>query len=121
MFATPSQSGASRLRTSRGIAALCVLLVYLLAGALHGFCHLDVTTPMSGGTVISMPVMADSHDSGKALAADHHCHGCFSVAVPAPALLAARAEPVVSRPLQPQTHIANLAPSIDTPPPKHLT
>lgn len=121
MFATPNQSGTSRLRTSRGVAALCVLLVYLLAGALHGFCHLDVTTPTPGATVISMPVTADSHDSGKTLAADHHCHGCFSVAVPAPVMLAARAEPVVSEPSQPQSHVASLARSIDTPPPKQLT
>ena len=120
VFVTPGQSGTSRLRTSRGIAALCVLLVYLLAGALHDFCHLDVTTP-TGGTVVSMPVAGGSHHSGKAVAADHHCHGCFSVAVPAPMMLAARAEPVVSRPFQPQPHILSLAPSIDTPPPKTLT
>jgi hypothetical protein len=118
----PSQSGTSRLRTSRGIAAVCVLLAYLLAGALHGLCHCDiVATPASAATVMSIAETTDSHHSGKALADDHHCHGCFSVAVPAPATLATRTEPVKSRPLPPQTHVAGLSPNIDTPPPKHLT
>jgi hypothetical protein len=120
VIVTPRQFGTHRLRTLRGIAALCVVLAYLLTSALH-VCQSDVTAPASGATTMSMPVTADNHSAGHALAADHHCHGCFSVAVPAPAMLAARAEPAVSRPSQPQTHVASLAPSIDTPPPKHLT
>jgi hypothetical protein len=121
VFATPSQPGTNGLRTSRGIAALCVLLAYLLAGAFHGFCHLDVTAPASGVTAISMPVTPDSHHSGKMLAADEHCHGCFSITIPAPAMLATRAQSIVSRPSPLRTPVAILAPSIDTPPPKHLT
>lgn len=121
MIATPRQFHTRRPRSLRGIAALCVLLAYLLTGALHATCHLDVVAPDSGATTISMPVTADNHHAGHALAADHHCHGCFSITVPAPVMLAARTEPVASRPTPPRTHVASLTPSIDTPPPKHLT
>jgi hypothetical protein len=116
----PRQSGTSRFRISRGIAVVCVMLAYLLTGALH-VCHLDVAAPASNTTIVSMPVSPDSQPSDHALAADHHCHGCFSIAVPAPAVLAIRAEPAKSRPSPLRTHVAGLTPNIDTPPPKHLT
>lgn len=118
----PSQYGTSRLCTSRGIAAICVLLAYLLAGALHGILHHEIAVPTSGATTMVMSAATpDSHHADHAPAGDHHCHGCFSVAMPAPAVLATRAEPMVSRPSQPRTGVASLAPNIDTPPPKHLT
>jgi hypothetical protein len=121
VIATSSQFPISRLRSLRGIAVLCVLLAYLFTGALHGACHLDAVAPASDLTAISMPVTTDSHHSGHAVAAGHHCHACFSVTVPAPVLLAARAAPAENRPSTVHRHVASLAPSIDTPPPKLLT
>jgi hypothetical protein len=117
----PSQYGTSRLRTSRGIAAICVLLAYLLAGALHGILHHEIAVPTSDAMTMMSAATSDSHHADHTPAGDHHCHGCFSVAVPAPVLLATHAAPVTSHPLLAQAGIAGLTPSIDTPPPKHLT
>jgi len=106
----------------RVMAGFCVL-VYLVAGALHGACDLDVTTPAAGGTLVmsAMPdISADLAD--KAVVADHHCHGCFSVSVPAPPQ-AALAQRDAARPVRFTAEPAHLgaAPRLDTPPPKHLT
>jgi hypothetical protein len=104
--------GTRRLRTPRGIAVLFLMVAYLLAGALHGLCDLDVTTP-SGRGVITMAIANDVDTSGKGIAAEHHCHGCFSVSVSTPLMAATLA--------QPASHSSGLIPGIDTPPPKLLT
>ncbi|WP_407175161.1 hypothetical protein [Bradyrhizobium sp. STM 3562] len=93
-------------------------LVYLLAGALHGVCGLDVTNP-SGGMVVSDIAKGEEHRD-KGVAAEHHCHGCFSVSVPSPVQawmnLAPRSAPILQRTMR----LSGLVPGIDTPPPKHL-
>ena len=71
------------LRPPRKIAAVFVMAMYLLAGALHTLCDLDVTNA-SDNTAIS--INKDVGQSEKGVVAEHHCHGCFSVSVPAPAI-----------------------------------
>uniref|UniRef100_E6VCV4 DUF2946 domain-containing protein n=1 Tax=Rhodopseudomonas palustris (strain DX-1) TaxID=652103 RepID=E6VCV4_RHOPX len=70
------------LRVSRRVIAMAVLAVYLLSGALHGLCDLDVAAS-SATTIVSLASHGGDH-SDKAVAADHHCHGCFSVSLPSP-------------------------------------
>ena len=100
---------------------LAVLLVgiYLLAGALHGFCDLDVSNA-SGGEV-AWSVDKDAGQTGKGAVAEHHCHGCFSVFVPAPATVAAGVEPASKMILAHVVVRRGLSPGIDLPPPKSLT
>lgn len=99
---------------------MLLMVAYLLAGALHGLCDLDVTTP-SGNGVITMAAAKDVDTFGKGIAAEHHCHGCFSVAMlmalPASATIASKAAAI----RQPPSRNSDLVPGIDTPPPKLLT
>ncbi|MBR1220224.1 hypothetical protein JQ557_19625 [Bradyrhizobium sp. U87765 SZCCT0131] len=99
------------------------MLVYVVAIGLHGACDLDVTGPAAGGIV----VVSAAPDSGidiadKALIADHHCHGCFTVSVPAPSETGL-AQRDAMRPVRLATAptLAGSVPGLDTPPPKHLT
>lgn len=106
------------------MTVLCTL-VYLVAGALHGACDIDVTKPAPQG-IQGVAMMSEESDAGhnaadKALIADHHCHGCFSVSIAAPATTLvpiAFAAPILAI-VQPD-HVG-AAPMLETPPPKHLT
>lgn len=103
------------------MAVLCTL-VYLLAGALHGACDIDVTKPaLQGIAVMTAASDADHSAADKALIADHHCHGCFSVSIATPVTASAPiafAAPIVAV-AQPD-HVGT-APMLETPPPRHLT
>jgi hypothetical protein len=118
-----SSRSASRrsLRSPRGLFAVLLTLAYLVAGGLHSFCDIDVTGVHPSGTVVSATTAADSDASGKHAIADHHCHGCFSVSLPAlPAV--SRAAGAASRTIvQPVSHQTDTTPRLDTPPPKILT
>lgn len=95
-------------------------MAYLLSGALHEFLDMDVTAP--GGRIVA--VMSSSKDADKSsqgIAAEHHCHGCFSVSVPAPVLASVMVEPKVAVIPPPLSGISDLVRGIDTPPPKLLT
>lgn len=107
-------------RPRRGMIAVFAIVLYLLSGALHALCHLDVTTPC-GEHIVAIAADHAAGHSDKAAIDDHHCHGCFSVSIPAPVLASALFEPLstILRPLQ--TSASNLAPSLDPPPPKTLT
>jgi hypothetical protein len=112
--------GYDRLRSPRGIATALLTMVYLFVGALHGACELDVTNPSGRGAIaLSAPVDADG--SGNAMAAEHHCHGCFSVSIPTPVQALSVIEPKVARLSEPPSDGSDLIPGIDTPPPKTLT
>lgn len=112
--------GTCRLRTSRGIAGVFLIVAYLLSGALHEFLDMDVTSP-GGRIVVAMSSTKDTDPSGKGVAAEHHCHGCFSVSVPAPEVDSAAVEPKAAAIPQPLSRNSDLVPGIDTPPPKLLT
>ena len=90
----------------------------LLAGALHGLYDLDVASP-SGTTIAS--TNKDGAPSEKGIAADHHCHGCFSVSMPAPMTAAADLKPARDIVIPLEIQRRGLAPGIDPPPPKFLT
>ena len=105
-------------RRLRGVVALLVLTIYIVGGVLHGFCGLDVTnTP--GGAVISLAEKAVGHtESG--VVADHHCHSCFSVSVPALVIGAIEVMPTVKVVSALDVGRHGLTPGIDPPPPKFL-
>lgn len=103
----------------RRAMAMLVVGMYLVAGLLHGVCDLDVTNP-SSNVLISMDGKSTGH-SEKGSVADHHCHGCFSVSVPFPAVAAIAVMPAVE--VVPVVEVVRrgLPPGIDPPPPKSLT
>lgn len=96
-----------------------VVGMYLVAGVLHGVCDLDVTNP-SSNILISMDGKSTGHSETGSVAG-HHCHGCFSVSVPFPAVAAVVMMPAAE--VVPLVEVARrgLPPGIDPPPPKHLT
>lgn len=108
------------LRAPRGIAVVFLIVAYLLSGALHQFLDVDVTAP-GGSFAVSMSSTKDADTSGKGVAAENHCHGCFSVSVPTPAPASAMIEPKAAAIPQPLSDGSDLVPGIDTPPPKLLT
>ncbi|MDA9409842.1 MULTISPECIES: hypothetical protein [unclassified Bradyrhizobium] len=106
-------------RSLRGAMTIFVLAMYLIAGVLHGVCDLDVTNS-SSKSVISLAEKGAGH-SDKGSLADHHCHGCFSVSVPAPVVAAVALMPSVKVVPMLQITRRGLPPGIDPPPPKSLT
>lgn len=107
-----------RLTTFRGIAAACLMLIYLFANAVHGVCDLDVTNPGGKSSIASLVGQKSGHPE-KGLA-EHHCHGCFSVAVPQPPLSVAFLELFAAPNWLVPPSRAGVAPDADSPPPKHL-
>jgi hypothetical protein len=115
-----SRKYGTRPRPVRAAFAVFAMVFYLISGALHAACHLDVTSP-TGDKVLAITADHAAGRSDKADIADHHCHGCFSVSIPAPALASALLEPLstILPPLQ--ASASGLVPSLDPPPPKTLT
>lgn len=121
MFANRRPPRRLHPRNWRGLAAVFVAIMYLLAGALHGAHDIDVTSPSGGPEIAS--VLDDGHaghGDHKSLAG-HHCHGCFSVTVAQPEQSDAAAELLAAPVPSPQPVLAGVAPDTDSPPPKHLT
>ena len=96
---------------------MLVMSLHLFAGALHGLYDLDVANP-SGTAVAS--INKDGAQSEKGIAAEHHCHGCFSVSMPAPAAAAADLKPAQDIVILREVQRCGLTPGIDLPPPKFL-
>lgn len=96
------------------------MVMYLFAGALHGVCEIDVSSPL-GSAAVAMSPVKDADHGARGLAAEHHCHGCFQVTMPAPVVAAALVEPDAVMLPQPRAQQGVHAVGIDTPPPKHLT
>ena len=114
-----TRSGRVLPRSLRGAMAMFVMMMYLVAGVLHGLCDLDVTNS-SPKIVFSLADKGVGH-SDKGSLADHHCHGCFSVSVPAPVVEAVALTPTVKVVPMLQVERHGLPPGIDPPPPKSLT
>ena len=103
----------------RRIAALCLMLAYLLAGALHGACDLDVAHVPAGKLEIASLLDKASHSDPRGIA-DHHCHGCFSVAIPQLQLAAVPADIVAATDWSIPLLRAGIVSESESPPPKHL-
>jgi hypothetical protein len=114
-----SSIDGTRLCKPRGLTTVFVLALYLLTGALHEFCGFDVTKSAST-TLVSMAGSDNGHSEHGA-AADHHCHGCFSVSMPAPVVAAASVEPVRRLIVLHDVKLGDRATGIDPPLPKFLT
>lgn len=106
------------LRVSRRVVAAFVLAVYLLAGVVHEVHDLDVTSG-SATAVVTLASSGGDH-SDKAIVGEHHCHGCFSVSLPNPSIVATTAE-LASAPLRHQdAGRRSILRGIEPPPPKAL-
>ncbi|MFT4276841.1 MAG: hypothetical protein QM576_10835 [Rhodopseudomonas sp.] len=106
------------LRVSRQAIAMTVLAVYLLAGAVHGLCDLDITTG-SATAIVSLPSHGGDH-SDNIIAGDHHCHGCFSVSLPSPSVVATAAELATAPMHYEDAERRSVQRGIEPPPPKAL-
>ncbi|ULL01617.1 hypothetical protein [Bradyrhizobium sp. I71] len=97
-------------------------MAYLLPGILHGFVDVDVADRYGSSTTIFLMDGKSSQSSERGLVADHHCHGCFSVSVPAPAQQAELAPglKVAELPKSAAPLYGNVR-GLDPPPPKSLT
>lgn len=109
----------TRPRFLRRIASLCVLLAYLLAGALHGACDIDVAHSSAGKPEIASLLDKAGHADQRGIA-DHHCHGCFSVAMPQLQLAALPADIVAATDWASPLLRAGVLSERDSPPPRHL-
>ncbi|UPK24205.1 hypothetical protein [Bradyrhizobium sp. 195] len=120
MFPNRRPAILHRLRHWRGLLAVLVAVTYLFAGAAHGLCDIDVTSP-SGGSEIASFVDDGSagHGDHKALAG-HHCHGCFSVAIAQPLHSATTAGVIAAPVAQRQPMLVGIAPDTTSPPPKPI-
>ena len=109
------------LRSLRRIVAACLMLAYVLTGALHGICDLDVTNPAGKSEISSLLDGKTGHPEQKGAVSVHHCHGCFSVAVPQPPAAEASVEFAWPAAWPPSNERAGRMLDTELPPPKHLT
>jgi hypothetical protein len=104
------------LRLPRRVLVAFVLATYLIGGAVHGLCGLDVTNP-SLETIMSVADKGVGHGDTGAVA-DNHCHGCFFM-MAEPLVVTARPVPVVARTVASHdTEHRGLPRAIDPRPPK---
>lgn len=107
----------SFLHVPRRALTLLVLMAYLCVGALHGLCDLKVSKS-SDSVVVSLVQEGGGH-SDTGIVADHHCHGCFSVSVPASvASSAVIGEIPVKLSFHHDAERRSFSDGIDLPPPK---
>lgn len=100
---------------------MLVAVTYLFAGAAHGLCDIDVTSPAGGSEIASILEDGSAGHSDHKAPAGHHCHGCFSVAIAAH-IPSETATEIIAAPIpQPQAPLIGIAPDTTSPPPKHLT
>ena len=100
---------------------MALTVVYILVGGLHVFCDKDVTIGSAAGAIISVSDAGDADATGKSAVADHHCHGCFAVSIPAQVLIVVPVEVVSAVVARPYVHRVDTTPKRDTPPPKFLS
>ncbi|MGJ5175735.1 hypothetical protein ACQR16_02445 [Bradyrhizobium oligotrophicum] len=95
------------------------MVAYLLAGMLHGACDLEVAHPSAGKAEITSLLDKAGHSDPRGIA-DHHCHGCFSAAVPQLQLAAVPADIVAAIDWPIPALRAGVLSESDSPPPRHL-
>jgi hypothetical protein len=117
LFARMSRSRILRL-PRRALVAF-VLATYLITGAMHGLCGLDVTNP-SLETIMTIADKGIGH-SDMGTVADNHCHGCFSMTAEPLAFTAKPFAPEIRTVVFHDTERRGLPRAIDPRPPKRLT
>lgn len=100
--------------------SVLVLMLYLVAGALHTFCDLDVAVAPTESIVTAVNSHDHARHSDGGMVAGHHCHGCFSVSVPAPLVIGAAVAAPRPLILSHDAVLGDTATGIDPPPPKFL-
>ena len=99
---------------------MLLMLTYVFGGLIHGLTDISpFNSPVNA--VVFSSVDADDGHSDKGIAAEHHCHGCFSVSIFALPQMSATVEPRIASLPYPQVGHWDRIPELDTPPPKFLT
>lgn len=96
------------------------MLTYIFGGLLHGLTDASAFTLPVCAVVLASVDTSDGH-SDNGVAAEHHCHGCFSVSIFAPPQVPAMVERVIASLARPQAGRQDRVPELDTPPPKFQT
>ncbi len=109
----------SHLRTVCELIAVRVLFAYLMSGALHCICDLDVTNRSRKSEIASLMDNKAGDSEQKGLV-EHHCHGCFSVAMAQPIQPAVILEISGAPKWTLSAAIVGMDPGTEAPPPKHL-
>lgn len=121
MFVRQVRPVSRRASAFRGITAAFLIVCYVFSGALHEIFDIDLANP-TGSTVIVVAEGKSSQAPERGMVAGHHCHGCFSVSVPAPAQQAALVlEPKVAEFARRTEPVSGTVHGLDPPPPKSLT
>lgn len=108
------------LRNPRGIAVVLLMLTVIFGGLLHTLTNISQVDLPTSAVVLTSVDTSDGH-SDKGAAAEHQCHGCFSVSISAPSQPPATVELGIASFAPPQVYQRDRAPKLDTPPPKFLT
>jgi hypothetical protein len=113
-------NSAQNLRTVRGLAVVFLMLVYAFGGLVHSLTDVGFFVSPAQTVMLSASDTSDGHSDKGGLAEDH-CHGCFSVTIAAPPLVAAAIKQGAATIAPPQLGFPDSMPELDTPPPKFLT
>jgi hypothetical protein len=115
-----TKNNTSRLRTTRGMVVVVLVLSYIFGVLLHH--DVDVNTFNSSQPAVAL-ASTDKGDgpSSDAAVADHHCHGCFSVSISEPSQLSVNVKPGILPLDYAKVGPPDRVPELDTPPPKFLT
>lgn len=114
-------TGTQRVSALRGVVSALLTVAYLLSGILHGLVDVDVVNRYGSTSVIVVTDGKSSSSPERGFVADHHCHGCFSVSVPAPVQQAELALDLkIAEPPKSAAPLYGNVLGLDPPPPKSL-
>ncbi len=98
------------------------MALYLCVGAFHAVAHAEDAAARNAATVVvTLTATADGGAAAHGIVADHHCHGCLSVTLPAPAAMPALAAPFAAPVSGTIAGLSDTLPRLDTPPPRLMT
>ncbi len=114
------RNNTRRLRTTRGMVVVVLVLSYIFGALLH---HDADVNPFNSFQPVVALASTDKGDapSSDGVLADHHCHGCFSVSLSEPSQLSVSVETRIQPLDYAKVSPPHRVPELDTPPPKFLT
>lgn len=109
-----------RQRTPRGIAAVFVLMAYIFVGfAGEIFCSRETLASVNQIEVGDAPAQSDQEPKKSAAVVDH-CYTCAPSLLPEQVLVVERSALTVRRAFGRPLLLFEIAPGLDTPPPRSL-
>jgi hypothetical protein len=114
-----------RSRVSRRAIAFCLVVTYLLAGALHALYGLDVAHPSFDrpeiASLIGNADQPEQNPSEKKTTVIDDCHGCFSAVAPQMQIAVVSIAEVAAPAWPHCAEDVGITLDLDSPPPKNLT